>query len=213
MKFALAGPEIDSHQWIIIDKRVKIGFSCILQIGCSADLSAEIRISRIGGEKHSMERRKFLKSIVGAVSMGAAQILSFKKDEGIRLGELRPELGLSQAEAICGRSYNCTGGAGQCGTSFNCAGGGGECGSSYNCSGGGGKCGSASACAGGPDDQGFGGKPGKSDTGGLGHGASKCGIAYDCAGSGGKCGVANNCGGGGAGGIGKCGAGYSCGGT
>ena len=31
-------------------------------------------------------------------------------------------LGISEATAVCGASYNCSGGGGRCGASYNCAG-------------------------------------------------------------------------------------------
>ena len=41
----------------------------------------------------------------------------------------------SNVDAMCGTSYDCSGGGGTCGTSYSCSGGGGVCSTSYSCSG------------------------------------------------------------------------------
>lgn len=95
-----------------------------------------------------MERRTLLKYVAAVATFGAVSALSYDRTRTMRTGELSVSLGMSQAQAKCGTSYNCSGGGGQCGTSYSCSGGGGQCGTSYNCSGGGGRCGTSSNCSG-----------------------------------------------------------------
>lgn len=96
------------------------------------------------------DRRDLIKLILAssAFAGGLAGAVRFNSGDGIKVGNLRIAAGLSEAQAICGSSFDCSGGGGQCGSSFNCSGGGGECGSSFDCSGGGGKCGSSFNCGG-----------------------------------------------------------------
>jgi hypothetical protein len=101
-------------------------------------------------------RRDFLKkggAIATGFTLGMFGGLKFNSKEGIRIGrENRVKFGMSEAHAMCGSSYDCSGGGGECGSSYGCAGEGsggyGECGSSYDCSGGGGECGSSYGCSG-----------------------------------------------------------------
>ena len=93
-------------------------------------------------------RRKFLK--YGLASLGAfitsAAVLTVDKATGFKIGEHKYGVGMSEANATCGSSMDCSGGGGQCGSSMGCSGGGkdssgsGHCGSSMDCSGGGGQC-------------------------------------------------------------------------
>ena len=61
--------------------------------------------------------------------------MKFDAADGVKVGQATIKLGMSEAQAKCGGSYDCSGGGGQCGGSYDCAGGGGKCGGSYNCSG------------------------------------------------------------------------------
>ena len=85
-----------------------------------------------------MERRRLLKYLASAGTLGAVQILSFNKGEGLKTGHLQPHIGISEANAMCGNGVGCSGSSGSvgmCGTSANCAGGYGQCGAGLNCSG------------------------------------------------------------------------------
>jgi len=130
-------------------------------------------------EKEKNGRRSFLKYLLSLVGFGLTFFLSFKKDEGFKLGKIKMNsLETSKAYGKCGIAFDCPGGGGQCGTAFDCPGGGGKCGTAFNCPGGGrdssgtGKCGTAFDCPG---------------------GGGKCGTAFNCAGAGGKCGTAFDC--------------------
>ena len=85
-----------------------------------------------------MDRRDFLKYVLGVVSIGAIQSISFKQDEGLETGRMHVEANPSEALAICGTASNCPGGGGtsQCGAIGNCSGGYSACGKITNCSGG-----------------------------------------------------------------------------
>ena len=113
-----------------------------------------------------MERRNFLKYSFVAVGAFAASIIAPAKldfSKGFEtFQKSSSKLGPSEAYAVCGSSYDCSGGGGMCGSSYDCSGGGGVCGSSYDCSGGGAVCGSSYNCSGG---------------GGV------CGSSYGCSGS------------------------------
>ena len=97
-----------------------------------------------------LARRRFLKYGMATASAFVASVVAVTVDKasGFQVGKSKVNVGMSQASAACGASYNCSGGGGDCGASYNCSGGGGECGASYNCSGGGGKCGASYNCAG-----------------------------------------------------------------
>lgn len=83
------------------------------------------------------DRRDLVKLILAssAFAGGLAGAIRFNSGDGVKVGNLRIAAGVSQAEAVCGSAYNCSGGGGRCGSAYNCSGGGGRCGSAYNCSG------------------------------------------------------------------------------
>lgn len=95
-------------------------------------------------------RRDFIKYGLATIGGFIASTVLIKIDQGtgFKVGAHNLDVGMSEANAACGASYNCSGGGGQCGASYNCSGGGGQCGASYNCSGGGGKCGASYNCSG-----------------------------------------------------------------
>ena len=99
-------------------------------------------------DKHT--RRRFLeKVLIGAGSFATVFFgATFDSRDGVKIGGASLKIGVPEAHATCGMSYECSGGSGQCGMSYECSGGGGACGMSYNCSGGGGQCGMAYNCAG-----------------------------------------------------------------
>ena len=102
------------------------------------------------GDKKVNSRRGFLRKslITAGATAGFLASVKFDAKDGVKIGNSTVGVGMSEAQAACGSSYNCSGGGGQCGSSYDCGGGGGQCGSSYNCSGGGGQCGASYNCAG-----------------------------------------------------------------
>ena len=97
-----------------------------------------------------LTRRRFLKYGLATAGAFVASVVAVTVDKtsGFQVGRNKVNVGMSEANAACGASFNCSGGGGACGASFDCSGGGGKCGASFNCSGGGGKCGAAFDCSG-----------------------------------------------------------------
>ena len=95
-------------------------------------------------------KRNFIK--YGLVSLGAfmgsALALTVDKSTGIKIGDHKYGIGMSEAQGTCGYGAGCAGGGGQCGYGAGCAGGGGVCGYGAGCAGGGGVCGYGAGCAG-----------------------------------------------------------------
>jgi hypothetical protein len=113
--------------------------------------------------EHQNERRDVLKYLLSLLAFGVTSILTFKKEEGFKIGKMRiNSLGTSKAFGECGIGVGCAGGGGQCGIGVGCAGGGGQCGIGVGCAGGGGQCGIGVGCAG---------------------GGGQCGIGVGCGGS------------------------------
>jgi hypothetical protein len=87
-------------------------------------------------------RREFLSKgakaggLTAAFGVGLFGTIRVNPDKGVYVANgVKVDIGIAEANAKCGSSYNCGGGGGSCGSSYNCSGGGGQCGSSYNCSG------------------------------------------------------------------------------
>ena len=114
-------------------------------------------------------RRKFIKYGLASLGafLGSAAVLTIDKATGFKIGEHKYGIGLSEANASCGASADCSGGGGQCGASADCSGGGGQCGASADCSG-----------------------SGKNSMG-----SGQCGASASCSGGGGQCGASASCGG------------------
>lgn len=103
-------------------------------INCQQMVNHEKRKAIMGDD---LTRRRFMK--YGLATLGAfvasAVAITVDKTSGFMVGRNRVNVGMSQANATCGASFNCAGGGGECGASFNCSGGGGKCGASFNCAG------------------------------------------------------------------------------
>ena len=121
-----------------------------------------------------LTRRRFLKygmATAGAFAASAVAV-TVDKSSGFQIGRNKLNLGMSEANAMCGAVGSCAGGGGQCGAVGSCAGGGGQCGAVGSCAGGGGQCGAVGSCAG---------------------GGGQCGAVGSCAGGGGQCGAVGSC--------------------